>query len=921
MISNLLGTKLHQPSLPSKRVERTNLIHDLNKSLVAGRTLTLISAPAGFGKSTLVSEWLRTVELPTTWLSLDQADDDPGRFFAYLIAALQKVNKNIGSDIEGALQSGQLPPLPIIAANLINDILEGTTRFLLVLDDFQMIQDQAIMEVLETILLKPPEQMHLVLITREDPLLPLSRLRANNQMMELRAGDLRFSEREVDLFLNGIMGLALSEGDIITLVNRTEGWAAGLQLAAIAMYSRSDLSEFISHLSGSHRYILSYLIEEVLSRQTGEIQTFLLQTSILDKLCGDLCDALTGSTNSGVLLEKCLHANLFLIPLDDEGRWYRYHHLFQDLLRNQQSRIPQQDILELHRRASQWYEETGMISESIEHALIAADYTHAVQLLEDHARGMIMQGYLKTVEGWMKSIPSEWQSHNPRANLAFAWMHLLRGSYEKVPPYLTLAQQAIAGVGLENEASKALRVEWLALQANLLNVQGKAEKSIELADQALQWASADDFYVKSLAYAARGGGYRLRGNYAGAVEAFQLAIQNSRASGILFVEMPAVSGLLMMAIQHGHLHFAYEVGYQALERLEREGVAHSPIAGIVHGSLGLPCYEWNQLEKAFGYLSQAVQLSSLSGHSAVAVYSKVLLGRVRQVRGDNEAADRTIQEAVDLLRLGIPAWLKPEVAVHLVRFYLDRDNPKLAESALRQLEIPVATGSVLFNPTEIPDLLTQRDGLRCIISLQLLLYQARKGQLLEELQSGVDFARCLVERALSAKRVVVALQALLLRAQILSIQGNLEASLGNLLQAVAMAEPEGYIRLFLDEGPAMAELLNLVLDYPIERSESQEIFIKKLLVSFPTTANRSSSVEAQPRLTATILEDKLVEPLTGREMEVLRLIAEGLKYQEIAVRLVITLNTVRFYVKEIYSKLNVDNRTRAIEAARKHNLL
>jgi LuxR family maltose regulon positive regulatory protein len=591
MIPNILGTKLHQPAPPSKRIQRTNLIDTLTKNLATGRLLMLVSAPAGFGKTTLVSEWVCNIHLPIAWLSLDRTDDDPSRFFAYLIAALQKVNGNIGREIESVMHSGQLPPFPAIATSLINDILAAGVPFILVLDDFQVIQDKAILEVLETILVNPPEQLHLVLITREDPLLPLSRLRANNQMTEIRAGDLRFSEREVGLFLNGVMGLSLSETDITAMENRTEGWAAGLQLAAIAMYNRVDLSSFITHLNGSHRYILSYLTEEVLSCQTKEIQTFLLQTSVLDKLCGEVCIAVTGRADSRALLEKCFHANLFLIPLDDEGRWYRYHHLFRDLLLNQQSHVPKSDLQVLHRRASQWYEEAGMINESIEHALVAADYPHAVQLLEDHAPGMISRGYLKTVEGWMQAIPFEWQTHNPRANLAFALMYLVRGNYEKVAPYLKQAWQAIGEIDPDGEASKRLRAEWLALQANLLDVQGKAEQGIELAQQALQWTGAGDYYVKSLAYSAQGGGYRLTGNYSGAVEAYQLAIQYSRACGNIFVEMPAVAGLMFMAIQNGQLHFAYGVGLQALERLEREGAVISPIAGIVHGSLGRTCYE------------------------------------------------------------------------------------------------------------------------------------------------------------------------------------------------------------------------------------------------------------------------------------------------------------------------------------------
>lgn len=893
----------------------------MTENLAAGHLLTLVSAPAGFGKTTLVSEWVSSIHLPIAWLSLDRADDDPGRFFAYLIAALQEVNEKIGREIESVLQSGQFPPLPAIATSLVNDILAAGVHFILVFDDFQVIQDRAILEVLETILANPPEQLHLVLITREDPLLPLSRLRANNQMTEIRAEDLRFSEREVDLFLNGVMGLSLSEADIAAMENRTEGWAAGLQLAAIAMHDRADLSGFIAHLSGSHRYILSYLTEEVLNRQTEDIQIFLLQTSILDKLCGELCEAVTGCLDGRVLLEKCFHANLFLVPLDDEGRWYRYHHLFRDLLLNQQSCLPKQDVLQLHQRASHWYEGAGMIAESIEHALFVADYRHAVQLLEEHALGMIMQGYLKTVEGWMQALPSEWRSHNPRANLAFAWMHLLRGSYEKVMPYLKQARQAIWEIDPDDEASKSLRSEWLSLQSTYLNVQGEAEQSIELANQALQWTGKEDYYVKSLAYTALGGGYRLTGNYAGSVEAYQLAIQNSRAGGHLVPEMLAVSGLIVMAVQHGQLRFAYEAGSQALERLEREGAIYSPMAGAVHATLGLICYEWNQLDKASSYLSRAMQLSSLSGHNAGVVYSKTILGRVFHAKRDSLAATKTIQEVVDLLPLGLPAWLKPEVASHLVRFYLDQGNPTTAEAVLKQLGISIPVELVLSDLLSHPDPFTHQDGLKSILALRLILCQAREGQRVVELQQGIDLAGCLVSRALPVQRIEIVLQALLLRAQMIAIQGNMEASLADLRQAVELAELEGYIRTFLDEGPAIAALLNLALKQPIQPGLRQASFIRQLLASSTAPSPVSGPGESPIKPVAMGLEDKLIEPLTDREMDVLRLMAEGLKYQEIAGRLFITLNTVRFYVKEIYSKLNVNNRTQAIEAAHKHNLL
>lgn len=920
MVDPLLKTKLHQPTLPSRCIQRTNLISALTANLATGRVLTLVSAPAGFGKTTLVSEWVRSLPLPQAWLSLERADDDPERFFIYLIAALKEVNVNVGQEIQGALHSGQLSAFPAIAVSLVNDILAAESHFILVLDDFQVIQDQSILEALGMILANPPEQLHLVLVTREDPALPVGRLRANNQMMEIRAGDLRFSEGEVDQFLNGMMGLSLSRMDIAAMENRTEGWAAGLQLAAIAMANRSDRTDFIHRLSGSYRYILSYLTEEVLGCQADDIQNFLLQTSILEKLCGALCEAVTGLPGSHALLEKCYHQNLFLIPQDEEGRWYRYHHLFRDLLLNRQSRIPRQDILELHRRASRWYEEAGMAAEAIEHALAAEDYPQAVQLIEKQALEMIMQGFLKTVEGWMQTLPSEWQPHNPRANLAFGWMHLLRGSYHKVHPYLDKARQVVWDSDPHTRVGRSLRAEWLSLQATFLNVQGEVGLGIEPASQALEWAPQEDFYVRSLAYSALGGACRLAGSYSEAIQAFQQAIQASRAGGHAVPEMLAVGGLTALAMQHGRLHYAYEAGSQALERLEREAAFYSPMAGAVHSCLGLVCYEWNQLEKAAGYLLKGIQLSNLSGHNAGVVYARVILARVFQAQGDAPSAARAVKEATSLLPFGLPAWLKGDVASHLARYYLEQGNAAAAQALLEQMEFALPDWLALTDPAGLPDPLTHRAGLNAVLSLRFYLSQVRVGKRMEALQSAIDLAGSLVRRALPVQRVEIALQALLVRAQLETARGGLAAAQPDVRQAVELAEPEGYLRTFLDEGPAVAELLSLAARGPARLAEPQAEFIRQILES--SNAVRPVPVQWQANNSPDVpVEERLAEPLTERELDVLKLIAEGLTYQEIASRLFITLNTVRFYVKEIYSKLNVDNRTQAIRAAHRHKLL
>jgi len=401
----LLATKLHRPSLPTNWVKRPYLTQRLQEGLNRNRPLTLVSAPAGFGKTTCITEWLGTLEdWPVTWLSLDPADDEPGRFFTYLVAAMQKIVPNLGQALESILHSGQLPSGDAISAILINDILAMDGRFLLVLDDFHVIQDSFILQVLEDVVSNLPPPLHLVLITREDPPLPLARLRANNRLTELRARDLRFTDPDAAYFLNEVMGLSLSKTDATALKEKTEGWIVGLQLAAIAMQSllaRSeygDLAVFIQDFAGSHLYVAEYLLEEVLKRQPAEVQTFLLHTAILERLSAGLCDAVTGRRDGHVMLTALYRANLFVVPLDAAGQWFRYHHLFADLLR---ARLPQrlskESISELHLRAATWYEQNDFMNDAVNHGLAAESYEKVAALVEREARAMMFAGQANTL--------------------------------------------------------------------------------------------------------------------------------------------------------------------------------------------------------------------------------------------------------------------------------------------------------------------------------------------------------------------------------------------------------------------------------------------------------------------------------------------------------------------------------------------
>jgi LuxR family maltose regulon positive regulatory protein len=913
--SGLLATKLHRPSPPPKRVHRPHLIQRLNEGLDFGHQVTLVSAPAGFGKTTCIAEWIDTLDCAVAWLSLDAADDDPGRFLAYLVAALQRVDATLGRGIEAVLRSGQLPPSEAISATLINDILELEGRFLLVLDDFHVIQDRFILQVLERLVANLPRPLHLVLLSREDPPLPLARLRANNQLTEIRARHLRFTGDDTEHFLNEVLGLSLSRADITALEAKTEGWVVGLQLAGLSVRDRANPSAFIATLSGSHRFILSYLTEEVLNRQPEEVQRFLLQTSILDKLNGDLCNAVTRRSDGRALLERLFNTNLFLVPLDDEGQWYRYHHLFAELLRDLQNAFQKDDTAELHQRAAHWYAQAGMTTEAIQHALAAEEYGLAVDLLERHATGMIMQGYAKTVNGWVQAIPAEWASSSPRTHLAFAWMHFLRGTYPLAFPYLEQVRATFSGSQVGEEEKSTLKAEWLVMQSLILYAQGEPERARAVANQALEITPEQDSRVRSLAYWALASTYQVMGDYPNAAEAYQTSIQHGRAAENPVAEMMSTASLAVMAFEHGQLHLAFEIAAPVVARLERSG-SLPPISALIYGVLGEVCYQWVQIEQARHHTLRALQLSRLGGYNRGVIFCGVLLSRLSQLEGDLEDAAREVQQAVELMQVDFPDYVQQEVTSQQVRVYLAQNHPAAAQMALQ------GQGFVFQNHFTFPKLPSDQSisysmGLLYNSSLRVLLYQARTRGDLTDLRPGVELADRLIAAALQGQTLFVAMEALLLRAQMYAALGDGRASQADYARALELAEPEGFVGVFVDQGPPVAEVLaSLVSQGQLEAVQTH--YIRRILAAFPSLQPPGvmRGEQLAPDRPAGIEPVVLIEPLTDRELDVLRLMAEGLKYKEIAASLVISLNTVRSHVKAIYGKLNVNNRTQAVEMAR-----
>jgi LuxR family maltose regulon positive regulatory protein len=913
-MSTLLTTKLRRPSPPAQRIQRPHLIQRLNDGLAAGRRMTLISAPPGFGKTTLLGEWIAALQRPIGWVSLDESDNDPGQFWSYVIAACQTIHPGIGATALALLNAPQPLPADSIPAILINDLAPLDDELLLVLDDYHVIRQPLIHDALAYLIDHLPDQLHLVLSTRIDPPWPLARLRARNQLSELRALDLRFTRDEAAAFLKQRLGWQLSAADIAALEARTEGWIAGLQLAALALQAprslqdHRDVAAFIQDFAGSHVYVAEYLVEEVLQRQSDVLQEFLLQTSLLDQLTAELCEAVTGCQDGQALLRQLHKANLFLIPLDDAGRWFRYHRLFADLLqaRLQQTR-PADVIAALHIRASGWYETTGMVNEAIQHAVAAADYATVVRLIESRAVEMLMQGYATTVESWLMAVPPELRFQSVQINLAFAWLHILRGTFAAATPYIERLHIALAGSRL-NEASPSLQAEWLALQAYLLSAQGKLIESLELAQRACDLAPETDGYVQSLAYNALGSTYLMLNDYEQVVEIYQKAIQHGRAAANFLVEMVGISVLTQIATQHGQLHFAYELASQGVSRVERSGSPPALVAAV-HGALGQIQYQWQHFAPARSHLQRAIQLCALSGYTAGEIYGRANLARLLQTEGHLATAMQESQKAIDLMQIGTPYWGGEEAIAQQVRVHLAQQQLAAAESLLAQ-------HSFAFRDRfAFPDLaagqpLTYAIGLLYDSALRLVADRARTQHDRKFLPAAIELADRLIDEALQNQYRSTAVETLLLRAQLHAAHGNDQLAWRDVARAVELAEPEGFISLFVEEGSPIAEALAALLK-PDRLSSARTEYIKSILAAFPTGVPKPTAIESA----------KLVEQLTPRELEVLRLIAAGDSNQTIADKLVITVRTVKKHTGNIYGKLNAGNRTQAVARARELGLL
>ena len=876
MSTLILSTKLYVPRPQSKVVFRPRLIERLSEGLQ--RRLTLISAPAGFGKTTLLGEWVAGCERPAAWLSLDEGDNDPTRFLSYLVAALQTIAPNIGEGVLGVLQSPQPPPIESILTALLNEIDTVQDDLALVLDDYHVIDAKLVDDALTFLLDHLPPRMHLIIATREDPNLPLARLRARGQLGDLRAADLRFTPSEAAEFLEGVMGLSLSAEDIAALEDRTEGWIAGLQLAALSMRGHEDASGFIESFSGSHRFVLDYLVEEVLGQQSESVQTFLLRTSVLDRLCGPLCGAvlLDSSASGQQTLEYIERANLFLVPLDDERRWYRYHHLFAELLRqrlHQGAASSTGDVDDLHRRASQWYQENGLEIDAFQHAAAANDVERAERLIEGAGVPLYLRGTVSPVLKWLESLPKSVLDARPSLWMMYASV-LLLVDHTTVEQRLQAAEAALQDPE-PDDRTRDLVGRIASMRATLAVIQHDAETIIAQSRRALEYLHPDNLPVRTATTWTLGHAHQLQGDRAAARQAYDEVISTGKSSGDSVYTIAATINLGQLQEADNRLSMAAE-SYRRV--LQLAGDPPQPIACEACLGLARITYQWNDLDAAEQHGQQFVQLTRQMGSVDSFASYDVFLARLKLARGDVAGAAAILAKAEEFVRQHNFLFRIPDVAAAQVLALLRQGDLAAAARLAEAHELPMGRARVH---------LAQGDASAALAALGPRRRQA-------EAKGWED------ER----------LEAMVLQAVALQAHGEEDEAAQLLGDALALAEPGGFVRIFVDEGLPVAQLLSEAAARGIMPDYSA-----RLLAAFEAKEQKSEDKSYLPPA------QSLTEPLSQRELEVLRLIAQGLSNRQIGERLFLAVDTVKGHNRRIFNKLSVQRRTEAVAKARSLDIL
>ncbi len=917
MVAPLLKTKLHIPPPRPDMVPRSRLHEQLNAGLHG--KLILLSAPAGFGKTTLLSKWVTALLSSAAWLSLDEGDNDPARFWTYVITALQTVCDGVGVATLTMLASPRPPPIEPLLTDLINEVAEVRHPLILALDDYHLITAQPIHDSLTFLLEHMPAHMHLVIATRRDPPLPLARWRGRGQLRELRAADLRFTLDEAATFLNGVMGLDLSVEDIAALEVRTEGWIAGLQMAALSMRGQQDVRAFINALSGSHRFILDYLVEEVLDRQPDEVREFLLKTSILERMSGSLCDALleigdwrvevepsdsqspisnaqsppsTIRHPSQEMLEYLERANLFLIPLDEERHWYRYHHLFADLLRDRLAQTYPEEVSRLHQRASEWFEREGFIEETIAHAFAAPDNERVVRLIEKYGRGMLRRGKYNALASWLESLPDALVRQRPWLCVFESWTRHWTGTREGGEELLRNAEQVLDRSSLVSEAEKGILLGYVAtVRAHYAIIKDEIPRALEQAQKALELLPEDDYFARGSATVALGGAYEGMGDVLSAERTFAECAANAAKDGYSYRAASAMCYMGVEQVKQARLYQAEEAFREALVLSQGPGGRRILYAGHPLVKLGELACEWNDLESAHRYVDEGMALCTQLGQVDWMAEAYVALARVQLARRDIAGVRDTLRREGRLLQMtNLDPWIACWVDDCQIRLWLMTGQ---LDEAIRWAQT---------SGLSVDDAFSYHHDLHHINLARVLVAWGIHQPSGPHLDDALRLLARLQDAAEAAGWVHTIINILVMRALALQARGDGDGALASLAEALALAEPSGYVRTFIDEGAPMGDLLRQAL-------------VRGIAVEYVSTLVAALDGECKPS------PPSLVEPLSERELEVLRLLTTRLSSTEIGRELYISTNTVRTHIKHIYGKLGVHRRQEAIQRARELGLL
>ena len=912
--SPLLETKLYVPRWRAGLVPRPRLVERLDRG--TERKLTLVSAPAGFGKSTVLAEWVAGTpasERPAAWVSLDQSDNDPALFWAYFIAALQTVRPGVGENALSVLHLPQPPPIESVLTILINEINAIQDDFALILDDYHVIDAELVHDAVTFLVHHLPPQMHLVIAGRADPPLPLSRLRGRGELAELRAADLRFTPDEAAAFLNDVMRLDLTAGDVAALETRTEGWIAGLQLAALSMQGREDVPGFIRAFAGDDRYIVDYLVEEVLQRQPERVRSFLLQTSVLDRLSGPLCDAVTGWEEGKGMLEALERGNLFVVPLDDKRHWYRYHHLFGNVLHAHSMEEQPDQVPVRHLRASEWCEHNGLPADAVRHALAAEDFERAAGLVEPAARAMLGSSQEPTLLEWLQALPDELVRARPVLSVYYAFVSFVGEGLEAAEARLRDAERWLDASADTSERPEAPSAEMVVVDEEVFRslpgaiaiarayhagALGDVPGTVKYARRALDLLPEGDYLGRGTAAAFLGIASWTSGDLEAAHRTFADGMTSFQMAGnIPWVTMGALV-LADIRVSQGRLHEAVRTYEQSLRLAMEQG---EPVWGTADLYVGMSELhrERDDLEAATRHLLRSKELGEHAGSPENQHRWYVAMARIKEAHGDLDGALDLLDEAE--------------------RLYVRGPNPDVRPVAALKTQVWVAQGRLAEalgwareRGLSVDDDLSYLREFEHVTLARVLIARYKSEREDRSIHEAVRLLERLLQAAEEGERTGSVIEILVLQALAHEVQGDIPPALVPLERALTLAEPEGYVRIFVDEGAPMAALLR-----PAASQGMALAYVSKLLDAHAAEApmRRGTTGPASPAA------QPLAEPLSQRELEVLRLVATGMSNRDIARELVLATGTVKKHINNIFTKLNVRSRTQAVAQARELGLL